>query len=66
MSELRIDEGDLTINDVIDKEGCIVITIGCGRENQYINRDDALKIITHLFNVFNFEIHATIIPSKPT
>ena len=66
MSELQIGAG-MTISGAVDSDGEIEVNIdvttGC-RYSQHIDRDDALEIITHLFNVFGFEIHATIIQSN--
>ena len=56
MSELQIGAG-MTISGAVDSDGEIEVnidvTIGC-RYSQHIDRDDALEIITHLFNVFGF------------
>jgi len=58
--------GNLEFKGKLDGHGKLRLTIRNGEIIAEIDRDAALEIITHLFNVFELEIYASIIPKSPS
>jgi len=57
---------NLYIADEKDVVGNVEISIyDDGTLSNHLNRDGAIEIIAHLFNVFDLEIHTMILPRKP-